>query len=73
LGQKGRGFSKVVAMIGGFLIFVGIILLGIAVMGSLSYLNIGMLLDNKYLPMFAIAIVALGLFDTIAAVVIARW
>lgn len=60
-------------MIGGFLIFAGIILLGIAVMGSLSYLNIGMLLENKYLPMFAIAIVALGLFDTIAAVVIARW
>lgn len=60
-------------MIGGLLIFAGIILLGVAVMASLGYLNVGMLLENKYLLMFAIGIVAVGLFDTIAAVVVARW
>jgi len=61
------------AIIGGFLILAGIILLGIGVLASLGYLNVGMLLENKYSLMFAVAIVAVGLFDTITAVVIARW
>jgi hypothetical protein len=60
-------------MIGGFLILAGIILLGVAVLASLGYLNTGVLLENKYLPMFAVAMIVIGLLDTIAAVVIARW
>ncbi len=73
LSRKRQNLSKIVAMIGGFLILTGIILLGLTVLTILGYLNTGMLLENKYLPMFAIAMVAIGLLDTIAAVVIARW
>lgn len=73
LSHKGQKLSKIVAMIGGFLILAGIILLGVAVLASLGYLNTGMLLENKYLPLFAAAMAAIGLLDTIAAVVIARW
>lgn len=73
LSRKGQRLTKIVAMIGGFLILAGIILLGVAVLASLGYLNTGMLLESKYLPLFAVAMVAIGLLDTIAAVVIARW
>jgi len=73
LSRKGQHLTKITAMIGGFLILAGIILLGVAVLASLGYLNTGVLLENKYLPMFAVAMIAIGLLDAIAAVVIARW
>jgi len=73
LSRKGQRLTKITAIIGGFLILAGIILLGVAVLASLGYLNTGVLLENKYLAMFAVAMVAIGLLDTIAAVVIARW
>ena len=64
---------KLVAMIGGFLILVGIILLGIAALALFGYLNVGMLLENKYLLIFALVMVVVGLLDTFSAIVIARW
>ncbi|MCL6579005.1 MAG: hypothetical protein K6T73_06410 [Candidatus Bathyarchaeota archaeon] len=73
MSRKGQRLTKITAMIGGFLILAGIILLGVAVLASLGYLNTGVLLENKYLSMFAVAMVAIGLLDTVAAVVIARW
>jgi hypothetical protein len=73
LSRKGQRLTKITAIIGGFLILAGIILLGVAVLASLGYLNTGVLLENKYLPMFAVAMIVIGLLDTIAAVVIARW
>jgi hypothetical protein len=62
-----------VAIIGGFLLLAGIFLLGLAILAFLGYFNTSMLLKDKYLPMFATAMVVIGLLDTIAAVVIARW
>jgi len=73
LSRKGQRLTKITAIIGGFLILAGIILLGVAVLASLGYLKTGVLLENKYLPMFAVAMIVIGLLDTIAAVVIARW
>lgn len=73
MSPKGQRLSKLVAMIGGFLILAGIIFLGLAVLALLGSLNVGILLENKYLTMLAIALVAIGLLDTIAAMVIARW
>jgi len=64
---------KLVAMIGGFLILMGIILLGITILALFGYLNVGLLLEGKYLSMFAIAMVVVGLLDTFAAIIIARW
>ena len=73
LSRKRQSLSKIVAMIGGFLLLAGIFLLGLAVLAFLGYFQTGMLLEDKYLPMFATAMVAIGLLDTIAAVVMARW
>lgn len=60
-------------MIGGFLIFIGIILLGIAALAIFGYLDIGLLLERNYLFIFAVAMVAIGLLDTFSAIIIARW
>lgn len=60
-------------MIGGFLILTGIILLGIAALAFFGYLNVGMLLERRYLLIFAVAMVAVGLLDIFSAIIIARW
>jgi len=60
-------------MLGGFLILMGMILLGIAFLAFFGYLNVGMLLERKYLLPFSIAMVAVGLLDTFLAIIIARW
>ena len=60
-------------MIGGLLILIGIILLGISIMSLFGYLDVGVLLERKYLLMFAIAMVVVGLLDAFSAVIIVRW
>ena len=62
-----------VAMTGGILIFLGIILLGIAILALFGYFNIGMVLERKILLTFAVAMVVVGFLDTFAAMIIARW
>jgi len=73
LRRRWQSLPKLVAMIGGFLILTGIILLGIAALSLFGYLNVGMLLERKYLLTFALAMVVAGLLDTFSAVIIARW
>lgn len=64
---------KLVAVIGGFLILIGAILLGMAALALSGYLNVGLVLEQKYLAIFALALVCIGLFDAAAAVIMARW
>jgi hypothetical protein len=73
LRRKWRGLSKLVAMVGGFLILIGIILLGAAVLALFGYYDASMLLQNKYLLTFALAMVAVGILDTFSAIIMARW
>jgi len=73
LHHKGKSLPKLVAVIGGFLIFMGIILLGIAALALIGFLNVGMLLERKYLLVFALAMVVVGLLDTFSAIILARW
>jgi len=73
LRYKWRGFPKLVAVVGGFLMLIGIVLFGIAVLAFFGYLNVGLLVERKYLLMSAITMVAVGLLDAFAAVVVARW
>ena len=64
---------KLVAMVGGFLIVTGIVLLGIAALALSGFLDVSILLQRKYLLIFATAMIVLGLVDTFTAIVIARW
>jgi len=73
LRHKWRGLPKLVAIVGGFLIMTGIVLLGIAALSLSGGFDVGMLLDRKYLMMFSFSMVAVGLLDFLSAIVIARW
>lgn len=66
-------FPKLVAMIGGLLILIGIVLIGIAALAISGFLNVGMLLERRHLLALALGLAAAGLLDTCAAVIIARW
>lgn len=71
--RRWLGLPKLVAMIGGFLILAGTVLLGLAALALAGYLNVSILLERKYVLTFAIAMVLIGLLDTFSAIVIARW
>jgi len=62
-----------VAVAGGLMILVGVVLFGIAILASSGFLNVGLMLEGKYLMVFASLVLLVGLFDTFAAFVIARW
>lgn len=73
VGRKWQSLPKLVAITGGLLIMLGIFLLGTAALAVTEYLDISLLLENKYLLVFAVAIVVVGLLDTFSAIIIARW
>lgn len=73
LSSKRKGLRKLVAMMGGFMIFIGIVLLGIAFLGFFGYFNVSILLERKYLLIFAFAMVIVGLLDSLTAIIMARW
>ncbi len=52
---------------------IGIILLGVSALALFGYFKTGTLLENKYLLVFALVMVTVGLFDTLLAIIIARW
>ncbi len=55
------------------MILIGVVLLGVAILASLGFVNVGLVLERKYVPAFVLLMVLAGLFDTFAAVLIARW
>ena len=71
--HKWQDFPKLAAVIGGFLVMVGILLLGIEALALSGFLNVGILLEGKYLLPFAVLMVVVGLLDTLSAMIIARW
>ena len=73
LKSRERRFPKLVAMMGGFLILIGIVLIGIAALAISGFLDAKMLLERKNLLTFALVMVSVGLLDTCAAVIISRW
>jgi len=73
LRRRWRSLPKVVAIVGGFSILMGVVLLGIAVLAFFGYLNVGILLERRYLLPFAFSIITVGLLDTFVAAIVGRW
>jgi hypothetical protein len=69
----GSRFPKIVAMIGGLLILIGVVLIGLSALAISGFLNVGILLERKNVITLAFAMVVAGLLDTCTAVIIARW
>ncbi len=61
------------AIAGGFMIVAGTILLGMAALAVIGQLDVGIILEKKYLPTLATLMIVVGLLDTLSAIVIARW
>ncbi|MEM2119202.1 MAG: hypothetical protein QW840_03645 [Candidatus Bathyarchaeia archaeon] len=70
---KKRKIHKLVAVVGGFIILAGMVLLGIAALSFFGYVDVGTLLRERYVLTFAFMIAFVGLLDTFAAIIIARW
>ncbi|MGB9134063.1 MAG: hypothetical protein WCC63_00520 [Candidatus Bathyarchaeia archaeon] len=73
MSRKWQGLPKLAAIVGGFLIMMGILLLGITALALAGYLDMGLLLERGYFLAFAAVMMAVGLLDIFSAVVIARW
>ena len=74
--QSSRKLSrtqKLVAVAGGFMILAGVVLLGMAALATTGFLSVELLLENKFVLTFSLLMVSVGLFDTFAAIIIARW
>ncbi len=71
--DKRKSLRKFIAIVSGFLIMMGILLLGFAALGAIGFLNAGSLLENKHMIFFAVALISVGLLDMLSSVVIARW
>ena len=67
------GLPKLVVIVGGFIIVAGIVLLGMAALAVIGQLDVGMLLENKYLVTLATLLIVVGLLDAFSAIIIARW
>jgi len=61
------------ALASGFLIMSGLVFLGLAALSSLGFLDVGNLLENRHVLLFALAVVAVGVFDMLSAIVMAYW
>ena len=70
---KRKRLRKLAALASGFLIISGLVFLGLAALSSLGFLDIGNLLENRHVLLFALAVVLVGVFDMLSAIVMAYW
>ena len=71
--NKPQHLSDLSAIVGGLLISMGIVMLGASMLSLFGFLDVGMLLESKYVLFFAVSVFAIGLLDVFSAVVISRW
>lgn len=60
-------------MIGGTLILSGLLLFGLSTLVLFGYSEISLLLEERYLGIFALILVIVGMLDTFSAIIISRW
>ncbi len=68
-----RRIQRILSMLGGFIILVGIVLFGLCALTLFGYLDPSLLLERKQLLIFASAVTVIGLFDMVVGVITARW
>jgi UDP-N-acetylmuramyl pentapeptide phosphotransferase/UDP-N-acetylglucosamine-1-phosphate transferase len=68
-----KSFAKLIAMMGGILILAGLLLFSLSALVLFGYLEISLLLEQRYVHLFALIFVIVGLLDTFSAIIISRW
>jgi hypothetical protein len=64
--------SRFAVALGGFLIFVGIMMIGILVLSFFGFVDVGMLEGERFRMLFLWAFLAIGLLDLVAGVILRR-
>ena len=67
-----RRLGKVAVAIGGFIIMVGMIMIGVFALAFLGIFDIGAFINTKYLVVFMIALLITGVLDLIAGIILSR-
>jgi len=67
-----RKLSRIAAAVGGFLVMMGMILIGTFALALFNVLDIGVLADETHLLMLTVALLSIGVLDVVAGVILWR-
>jgi len=72
LTERMRKLSRLAVAIGGFLIMMGMFLMGAIALTLLNIIDISALVNETYLLMFMLALLSVGVLDAIAGILLSR-
>jgi len=72
LSERMRKISRLAVAIGGFLIMMGMIIMGAIVLALLNVIDITAFINETYLLMFMLALLSVGVLDVIAGIILSR-
>jgi len=72
LGTNPRRLGKVAVAIGGFIIMVGMIMIGVFALAFFGIFDIGAFMNTEYLAVFMIVLLITGVLDLIAGIILSR-
>jgi len=67
-----RKLSRLAVAIGGFLIMMGLVLMGAIALTLLNIIDIGALINETHLLMFMLALLSVGVLDVVAGIIFSR-
>lgn len=63
---------RIALAIGGFLMFLGLIIIGFFILASLNVIDVNTLLNPEYRLLFTLTLLMLSVLDLVSAVILAR-
>jgi len=72
LGANPRRLGKVAVAIGGFIIMVGMVMIGVFALALFDIFDISAFMNTKYLVVFMIALLITGMLDLIGGIILSR-
>jgi hypothetical protein len=72
LTERMSKFCRLAVAIGGFLIMMGLILLGAVVLTLLNVIDVTAFMNETYSLMFMLALLAVGILNLLAGVILSR-
>jgi len=72
LTERMRKLSRLAVAIGGFLIMMGMILMGAIALTLLNIIDLSAFVNETYLLMFMLALLSVGVLDVIAGILLSR-
>ena len=67
-----QGLSRFAVALGGFLIFVGIMMIGVFVLVFFGFVDVGILESEKIRMLFLWVLLAIGLLDLVSGIILRR-